>query len=101
MAKLKGDQVMTANRLGDGRVVYLGCDGWTDELGAARILQNETDIGTAEATAREAVADRQIVEPYLIEVETECDGIQPRRLREKIRAEGPTTGNSRRVGVAA
>ena len=49
MAYTSKIQVLTANRLGDGRVVYLGDSGWTSDLGAARLVLNEADAETAEA----------------------------------------------------
>lgn len=95
MANTSKTRVLTANRLGDGRVVYLGDSGWTSDLDLARLVLTEADAETAEAAGLIGVAEREIVEPYLIDVEAECDGVQPVRLRERIRAEGPTTGNSR------
>jgi len=92
-------QVLTANRLGDGRVVYLSGEGWTTDLEQARLLSDPGAAETAEQEGREAVAARLVVEPYLIDVAAEIDRVEPVRLRERIRAEGPSTGNSR--GYAA
>lgn len=92
-------KVLTANRLGDGRVVYLGDQGWTSHIDEARLISTADDASGAEAEGARAVAERMVVEPYLIDVEAETGGVLPARLRERIRAEGPTTGNSR--GVAA
>lgn len=92
-------KVLTANRLADGRVVYLGDGVWTSTIDEARLIATPDEAAGAEAEGARAVADRMVVEPYLIDVETETGGILPARLRERIRAEGPTTGNSR--GVAA
>ncbi len=89
-------RVLTANRLADGRVVYLAEQGWTSDLGAARLVLNEADAESAETEGRAAVAGRLVVEPYLIDIEAETGGVQPVRLRERIRASGPTTGNSSR-----
>lgn len=99
MAIFTKSQVLTANRLGDGHVVYLGGEGWTADLEKARLLNDPGAAETAEQDGREAVAARLVVEPYLIDVEAEIDRIEPVRLRERIRAEGPTTGNSQ--GYAA
>jgi hypothetical protein len=102
MAYTSNIRVLTANRLADGRVVYLAAEGtanggWTTDLGAARLVQSDCDADDAEEKGREAVAERLVVEPSLIDIESEADGIQPARLRERIRAAGPTTGNSLRV----
>ncbi|MEJ8574387.1 DUF2849 domain-containing protein [Microbaculum marinum] len=87
-------RVLTANRLADGRVVYLGGDGWTQDLDLARLVADDEAAAAAELQGQQDVAARLIVEPYLIDVEAEQSGVQPMRLRERIRATGPTTGNS-------
>jgi|FEC22Drversion2_1045045.scaffolds.fasta_scaffold00093_31 hypothetical protein len=92
-------KVLTANRLSDGRVVYLGETGWTVAIEEARLIATPDEVSGAEAEGARAVADRMVVEPYLIDVETETGGILPASLRERIRARGPSTGHSR--GAAA
>jgi hypothetical protein len=85
-------QVVTANRLGDGRVVYLA-DGylWVEEVGRARVAEND-DAGKAlAAVAEKAVADRIVVAPYLIDVKVEGDHVTPTRYREVLRALGPSS----------
>ena len=95
MPKPPKTQVMTANRLGDGRVVYLGNEDWTTDLADARLLPDADSQALAEDVAKAAVAGREIVEPYLIDVDEEAERIAPVRLRERIRASGgPTTGSS-------
>ena len=85
-------QVVTANRLGDGRVVYLA-DGnqWVEEIGRARVAESD-DAGKALiAIAEKAVADRIVVAPYLIDVKAEGEHVTPTRYREVLRALGPST----------
>ena len=94
MAYTSNFRVLTANRLADGRVVYLGEEGWTGELDRARLIRDAESAEAAERQGRDDVAARLVVEPYLIDVETERAGVQALRLRERIRADGPTTGNS-------
>lgn len=87
--------VLTANRLGDGRVVYLDEEGgWTTRLDAAVLVRTDAEAESAEAAGARAVAERYVVEPYLVDVEFVEDGVRPARLRERIRAEGPTVGHS-------
>jgi hypothetical protein len=87
--------VLTANRLGDGRVVYLAKDDeWTTRLDAALLVRSDDEAERAELAGARAEAERVVVEPYLIDVEFIEDGVRPARLRERIRAEGPTTGSS-------
>lgn len=82
-------QVLTANRLSDGVVVYLTAAGrWSERIAEARIADKAAAkalVGEAERTAGE------IVEPYLIDVEAaaETGAPWPLRFRERIRAFGP------------
>jgi sulfite reductase (NADPH) hemoprotein beta-component len=85
-------QVVTANRLGDGRVVYLADgDAWVEEVGRARIAESEETGKTLTAVAEKAVAERLVVGPYLIDVKVEGDRVTPTRYREVLRALGPST----------
>ncbi len=83
-------KVVTANRVGDGAVVFRARDGsWTRVVAAAEIV----DGPAAEALLEAAKADAAraiVVEPYLIDMEAGADGPRPIALRERIRAEGPT-----------
>ena len=82
--------VISANRLVDGIVVYIGRDGtWTTKLGEGQIFSSKAE---AEA-ARLAPADAQrnlVVDPAVVEVTEEAGGPRAVTLRESIRACGPT-----------
>jgi hypothetical protein len=85
-------KALTANRLIDGEVVWLGRAGqWVETLDGARLLETPEAVGEAEAQGAEAVAQRLVVEPYLIDLRREDNEIVPVRFRERIRAKGPTT----------
>lgn len=85
-------QVITANRLLDGRVVFLAANGeWSELVGASRVAQDDSDAALLQAEANQAVADRKVVAPYLIPVSTEGGRITPLRYREVLRALGPST----------
>ena len=86
-----GLQVVTANRLRDGAVVYLeGDGGWSGDVERGATgggHEAERLLGQGQA----AEARQLVVGPYLIDVEEREGGIRPVRLRERIRAFGPTT----------
>jgi len=85
-------QVITANRLLDGRVVFLAANGeWSELVGASRVALDDSDAALLQAEANQAVADRKVVAPYLIPVSTEGGHITPLRYREVLRALGPST----------
>jgi hypothetical protein len=83
-------EIITGNELMSGATVYLDREGrWVEELQAARVFLKE------EAEARDAAiaATKKTLRIVSIEVEsvTLRDGvIHPDRIRERIRAEGPT-----------
>ena len=85
-------QVVTANRLGDGRVVFLA-DGyrWVEEIGLARVGETDEASNALLAIAEKAAADRIVVAPYLIDVNAEGERIMPTRYREVLRALGPSS----------
>lgn len=88
-------QIITANSLGDGRVVFQTPTGWSHDISFADVLDTAEALETALARANLAAAQNRVVEPYAIDVKRGPAGLVPLKLRERIRAEGPTTGHSR------
>ena len=91
-------KVVTANRLSDGRVIYVAADGAAvDDLSQAAVLE----VAEAEAALTLAAARPDVfVNPYL--VETDHGVFTGRdRLKETIRSAGPTVGNSLRFQESA
>jgi hypothetical protein len=87
--KISGPSVVTANRLGDGAVVYrTGGNAWTTDIDEAEIVSTAsaaTDLLTA------ARSDgNNAVDVYVAPVKLEDDRILPGNLREAIRMRGPT-----------
>jgi hypothetical protein len=88
--KITGPVVITANRVGDGAVVYWrGEGGWTTDLGEAAVT---TDVAIARALVQAAAADDlNAVGSYIAPVRVTSEGeVQPGNLREIIRRTGPT-----------
>ncbi len=82
-------QVVTANALATGEVVYLtGCDEWS-----AEIVQAEFIDDADHADFRLSVATRQtrlVVDAHLASVEITDNGPVPLTRREALRASGPS-----------
>lgn len=80
-------KIVTANRLADGRVVYLSPDGtWAERFSGAALFEN--DAGERALAAAKARAT-EIADAYLIEAK----GAAPagrEAFRETIRNAGPT-----------
>lgn len=83
-------EILTGNELMSGATVYLAKSGaWVEELQEARVFAKD------EAEARDAAiaATKKTMRINSLEIETVAlkDGvIHPDRIRERIRAEGPT-----------
>ena len=77
-------QIVTANRLIDGIVVFQDeAGGWSEDF--ARAAAHE-DAAAALARASQDVAASLVVDPYAIEVELRNGHYAPKALREAIRA---------------
>jgi hypothetical protein len=88
--KVTGPVVVTANRTGDGAVIYRLADGgWTTKLDAAAVV---TNVAGAQQLMSAAVADDLgAVGAYVAPVELLPGGqVRPGNLRELIRLGGPT-----------
>jgi hypothetical protein len=84
-------QVMTANRLQDGAVIYLTADGrWSIEISDSAVARDAAAAERLTAIANQAVTDRVVVGPYLIAVAVTDGRLQPLGTRERIRAFGPS-----------
>jgi len=83
-------QILTANRLIDGDVVYWHAGAWVEALGEADVLAHEAEAAAALDAANASVAGNLVVKPYLFDVRKENDAIIPVKEREIIRAMGPS-----------
>ncbi len=84
-------QVISANRLTDGVVVYLDPRGiWVERLAAAAIFASDPDCQAGLAKAAEAVTANLIVDPLAVDVSDESEERRAMSLRNAIRALGPT-----------
>ena len=84
--------VVTANRLVDGIVVYLAPDGgWVEELARAKLAGDEEETKALESEAAKAVAERRVVAVYPMAVALRDGAVDPLSVRERIRAAHRTT----------
>ena len=83
--------MIVANRLTDGRVVFLGegsC--WVESIEDGLIFDSEPSRDELLARAERAAEAGIVVDPYVIDIVIEGGRRRPARLREAIRAFGPT-----------
>ena len=84
-------KVVTANRLGDGEVVYLATAGaWSAWLEDAEAAETPDGEAALLSHAQMAVETRVVVAPYAMAVSRERGRLRPTSQREVIRARGPS-----------
>jgi len=84
-------QVLTANRLSVGEVVYWNAaKGWVRHLHEAEVLADDKAEDVLKGAGVRSVQERQVVGVYLFEVRVKDGGIVPVKTRETIRAAGPS-----------
>ncbi len=92
--------VITANRLTDGVVVFQAADGgWSEDFNRAAVRADPEATAGALKRAKQDEANNIVVDAYAVAVEERNGHIAPKALREAIRAAGPT--NRRDLGKQA
>jgi hypothetical protein len=81
-------QVLTANRLSDGIVVFWSQQGWVERFPDAELFQDAAAAETALAAAK--ALPQALVDPYLIDIRLDGGQPVPVSYRERVRALGPT-----------
>ena len=99
-------KILTANRLTDGEAVWLAPDhSWAETIEAAEIARDQATEERLERAGKAALLKNEVVDVNLIDIELVDGTVVPRRLRERIRAAGPTNrldhGKQARRQVAA
>ena len=85
------EQMVIANRLLDGRVVFMAADGrWVDAIAEGGVADTDDAAAALLERALRDEADCRVIDPYLIEVATVDGHHRPVVYREAIRALGPT-----------
>ncbi|MEI9989945.1 MAG: DUF2849 domain-containing protein [Rhizomicrobium sp.] len=90
MAKIQDPQMLTANRLVDGDVLYWKGGDWVLTLAAGDVFADPRDAEAALAAAQKYVTGNVVVAPYLFDVKLVGGVVRPVKEREIIRAAGPT-----------
>jgi Protein of unknown function (DUF2849) len=84
------NQILTANGLRDGEVVYWAQGQWVTVLDKAEVFKDDPAAKAALKAAAASVEDRTVVNPYLFDVRVEAGVLRPVKEREIIRAAGPS-----------
>ncbi|CAM5473552.1 hypothetical protein ATER59S_03185 [Aquamicrobium terrae] len=86
-------KVLTANRLTDGEAVWYSRDRWAETIDGADLASDKEGEARLQAIGAAAFAANEVVDAELIDVALANGAIEPLRLREKIRAAGPSNRN--------
>jgi len=85
-------QIITANNLRNGEVVYLSLGAkWTENISEALGVESEDALEGMLATAEMAEKNQQVVGIYTLEVTRNDKALIPLSVKERIRSLGPTT----------
>lgn len=85
------NQVITANRLHDGAVVFFAAErSWVERLDRAALYETKETAAAALDIAKRDEARNLVLDIYAIDVSASSGAIVPQKLREAIRARGPT-----------
>ena len=85
-----GPQMLTANALRQGEVLYWKDGGWVTDFTQAQLFREPAKANEALEAAQKFVTGNEVVAPYLFEVREEGGKIRPVKEREIIRGLGPS-----------
>ena len=86
-------KILTANRLTDGECIWYGHGAWAETIDGAELAVDKEAEARLEAVGKAAFAANLVLDVAIIDVELVDGAIRPTRLRERIRAAGPTVRN--------
>src|SRR5512143_528812 len=84
-------QMIIANRLTDGRVVFLAPgEQWSTAIATGAVIDDDAEAQRLLEVAKSHQARCVVIDPILIEVRVDAGQVRPTEIREVIRAFGPT-----------
>ena len=84
-------KALTANRLGDGAVVFLTRAGhWAEAIDDAAVALEKDAQAALEQRGKEAEARNHVTGAYLFDVERRDGHVRALHIKERIRTLGPT-----------
>lgn len=84
-------KLLTANRLQDGLTLWYGQTGWVEDGAlAAQLSDEDAETLLIEWKGRET----EVVAPYLIPLTPDGKPVQREHVREYVRANGPSVGQT-------
>ncbi|HEY7749227.1 MAG TPA: DUF2849 domain-containing protein [Aestuariivirgaceae bacterium] len=91
MSEVEKGQILTANRLSDGDVVFLTSSGeWSLSVDDAVLASEPTAAKALEVRGKEAEAANVVTGAYLFDAERRDGRVRAVHIRERIRTLGPS-----------
>lgn len=89
--KITGPQLILANRLDDGRAVFLTADGnWSNQVADAAVAEDDVDLAGLLAVAQAAEVANIVVSVTPVAADTSGDSIAPSHIKFAMQAKGPS-----------
>jgi len=89
--KITGPQLILANRLDDGRAVFLTATGtWSNTAADAAVAENEAELDTLMTVAQAADLANFVVSVTPVAADTSGDQIAPAHIKFAMQARGPS-----------
>jgi hypothetical protein len=83
-------KVLTANGLSDGEALFYAGTSWVRDFQRAEVAESAESESRLATIGAMAYANNEVVDVNLIDVTRKDNKLHALRLRERIRAEGPT-----------
>lgn len=89
--KITGPQLILANRLDDGRAVFLTAEGsWVSDVAEAAVAHSEEDLSGLLAVAQAAEVANIVVSVTPVAADTTSDNVAPAHIKFAMQARGPS-----------
>ena len=89
--KIKGPQLILANRLDDGRAVFLTAEGgWTKKVADAVVADGDEDLAGLLTVAQAAEVANLVVSVTPVAAETTGGNVAPAHIKFAMQAKGPS-----------
>jgi uncharacterized protein DUF2849 len=84
-------QMIIANRLVDGAVVFLAAgESWTTAIASGVVIEDDAEAQRLLGAVKQLEARSPVIDPQAIQVNVDGGAVRPVEIRELIRAFGPT-----------
>ena len=88
--KPNGPQMIVANRLTDGRALFLTSEGWATEPSRAAVAEDEAALDRLVAIADADVRANLVVAVEIVAAEIGAAGVRPAHIKYRMQATGPS-----------